>query len=102
MNLHWLPCLQEFGIPLQVVNITRFLNIQRQGLNSNLHFKPRYIDDDTVEALQNTVTTIVTLGVSQPSPLKEISSRGLKRRKALIEIANNRMIPLYNNANYGW
>jgi hypothetical protein len=62
MNLHCLPCIQEVIIPLQVVNTTCFLNIQRHGLNLNSHFKTRYIDDYIVETLQNIVATIVTLG----------------------------------------
>jgi hypothetical protein len=42
-------------------------------LNSKSNFKPRYMVDYTVEPLKNIVATIVTLGVSQPSHLKEIS-----------------------------
>jgi hypothetical protein len=29
MNLDWLSCIQEFGFPLQMVNMTWFINIQK-------------------------------------------------------------------------
>jgi hypothetical protein len=42
-----------------------------------------------------TVAAIVTLGVSQPSPLIEISSRDLEGVVALTDIVNNYTIPHY-------
>jgi hypothetical protein len=35
MNLDWLTCIQEFGVPLQVVNKTWF-KYTKKDLNSNL------------------------------------------------------------------
>jgi hypothetical protein len=84
MNLDGLTCIKKFDVPLQVTIMTWFIH-QRKDLNSKLNFKPRY----TVEALSNTVVAIVTLGVLQPSPLKEILTRDLKRRKVLQRIMNN-------------
>jgi hypothetical protein len=50
----------------------------------------------------NTVATIVTLGVSQPSPLTEILPRDLDGVAALIGTANSHTIPHYDNAKSGW
>jgi hypothetical protein len=65
--------MQNLTVPLQVAIKTCLNKIQRKDLNSKLNFKPRYMVDYTVEPLKNIVATIVTLGVSQPSHLKEIS-----------------------------
>jgi hypothetical protein len=53
MNLHWLTCIQEFGVPLQVANKTWF-NINQGTLLITSHIYYR-----------NIVATIVTPGVSQ-------------------------------------
>jgi hypothetical protein len=42
------------------------------------------------------------LGVSQPSPLTEISSRDLERVAALIEIVNKNTTPHYNRTKSRW
>jgi hypothetical protein len=44
----------------------------------------------------------VTLGVSQPSPLTEISYRDLEGVTAITEIANNHTIPHYGKMKSGW
>jgi hypothetical protein len=28
MNLDWLTCIQEFGVPLQMINMTRFIKTE--------------------------------------------------------------------------
>jgi hypothetical protein len=39
MNLDWLTYMQSLEVPLQVVNMTCFNNIERKDLNSNLNLK---------------------------------------------------------------
>jgi hypothetical protein len=44
----------------------------------------------------------VTLGVSQPSPLTEILTRGLEGEKILTGIVNSHTFPHYSNMKSGW
>jgi hypothetical protein len=48
-NLDWLTCIEEFGVPLQVV--TRLGLIYKEGFKFELEFKPRYIVDYIIEVL---------------------------------------------------
>jgi hypothetical protein len=49
-----------------------------------------------------TVDAIVILGVSQPSPLTEISTRDLEGETVLTGAANSRTFPHYGNTKPGW
>jgi hypothetical protein len=55
-----------------------------------------------VSYCSDTVAAIVTLGVSQPSPLTEISSRDLEGVAALMDTVNNYTIPHYGKMKSGW
>jgi hypothetical protein len=61
------PCIKKIEVSLQVENEPWFINIQREDLilNSNLN---KLHNRGTVE----NCSCIMTLGVSQPTPLKEI------------------------------
>jgi hypothetical protein len=61
-----------------------------------LNFKPRYTLDYTIEVLYNIVATAVTLGVSQHSPLKDISTQVLQREKVLTRTMSDHTFPLYD------
>jgi hypothetical protein len=37
MNLHWLTCIQEFGVPLQMGNMTWVNNIQKSWPLRNIN-----------------------------------------------------------------
>jgi hypothetical protein len=50
----------------------------------------------------STVAATVTLGVSQPSPLTEISSQDLEGVAAPTETMNNYTIPHYGKTKSGW
>jgi hypothetical protein len=54
------------------------------------------------ELLSGTVAATVTLGVSQPSPLTEISSRDWEGVAALTDTVNNYTIPHYGKTRSGW
>jgi hypothetical protein len=43
--------MKNLEVPLQVVIMTWFNNIQRKDLNLKLNIKPRYIADYTIEVL---------------------------------------------------
>jgi hypothetical protein len=43
--------MKNLEVPLQVLIMTWFNNIQRKDLNSKLNIKPRYIADYTIEVL---------------------------------------------------
>jgi hypothetical protein len=61
-----------------------------------LNFKPRYTLDYTIEVLYNIVAIAVTLGVSQHSPLKDISTQDLQREKVLTRTMSDHTFPLYD------
>jgi hypothetical protein len=43
--------MKNLEVPLQVLIMTWFNNIQRKDLNSKLNIEPRYIADYTIEVL---------------------------------------------------
>jgi hypothetical protein len=51
VNFYWLTFMKNLEVPLQVVIMTWFNNIQRKDLNSKLNIKLRYIVDYTIEVL---------------------------------------------------
>jgi hypothetical protein len=55
-----------------------------------------------VSYYSNIVAAIVTLGVSQPSPQTEISTRDLEEVAALTGIANNHTFLHYDKTKSGW
>jgi hypothetical protein len=55
-----------------------------------------------VDCCLNIIAAIVILGVSQPSPLIEISSQDFEGLAALVGIANSHTIPRYGNTKSGW
>jgi hypothetical protein len=42
VNLDWLSCIKKFEVSWQVVNMTRFNNIQKRGFEFEFKLKPRY------------------------------------------------------------
>jgi hypothetical protein len=67
-----------------------------------LDLKPRDIADYMVEAQQNTVATIVTLGVSLPSPLKRNLISRFEKEKVSNRNIEQLHVSLYGNSNSGW
>jgi hypothetical protein len=51
MNLHWLTCIQSLEVPLQVVNMTWFINNIQEGFEFEFDLKSSYIADYTIEVL---------------------------------------------------
>jgi hypothetical protein len=51
VNFYWLTFMKNLEVPLQMVIMTWFNNIQRKDLNSKLNIKLRYIVDYTIEVL---------------------------------------------------
>jgi hypothetical protein len=51
MNFDWLTCIEEFGVPLQVVNMTWFINNMQEGFELEFDLKPSYIADYTIEVM---------------------------------------------------
>jgi hypothetical protein len=85
-------------VPLQVVIMTWFSNIQRKDLNSKNEHKPGY----TVKVLWNTVAPTVTLGVSQPSPRKRNLISSFEKEKGPNSNNEQSHVSLYSNLNSGW
>jgi hypothetical protein len=50
-NLEWLTCMQSLEVPLQVVNMTWFINNIQEGFEFKFELKLSYIADYTVEVL---------------------------------------------------
>jgi hypothetical protein len=49
MNLNLLTCMQSLEVPLQVINMTWFINNIQEGFEFEFELKPSYIADYTVE-----------------------------------------------------
>jgi hypothetical protein len=51
MNLNLLTCMQSLEVPLQVINMTWFINNIQEGFEFEFELKPSYIADYTIEVL---------------------------------------------------
>jgi hypothetical protein len=107
----WVHLYVRFQVTKQVSNDLVRIKEKSLNLNSSLtifdiqpqlariSFKlPKYL----VSYRSGTVAATVTLGVSQPSPLTEISSRDLEGVAALTETVNNCTIPHYGKMKSEW
>jgi hypothetical protein len=51
MDLNWLTCMQKFGVPIQVVNMTCFHNYSKKRFGFKFKLELRYIIDYTIESM---------------------------------------------------
>jgi hypothetical protein len=52
MNLDGPTCVENLDVPLQVANMTWFINIQKEGFEFEFNPKPSYTFKNTIRVLQ--------------------------------------------------